>query len=42
LAGVERDVAVTLNPQPQGAAYVPRFAEPLDRFVPLHGCEAKQ
>jgi hypothetical protein len=36
LAGVARDLAVARNPQAKGAAYVPLFAEPLDRFVPLH------
>ena len=42
LAGVARDLAVARNPQAQGAAYAPLFAEPLDRSIPLHGSEETQ
>ena len=41
LAGVARDRSCRAEPASQGAAYVP-LAEPLDRFIPLHGREEKQ
>jgi hypothetical protein len=33
---IDYPVVVARNPQAQGAVYVPLFAEPLERFVPLH------
>ena len=42
LVGVARDLDGRAENASLGAAYVPLFPEPLERFVPLHGREETQ